>query len=568
MAQGFILGAVSGTAIAVGLGAIASVVAPMPEQPGGLEVAFRAPIRAAAPVVAAHIVPTVQADDGLTVASNIAPLGQVAAPDTLAALETSNLRPPLTPRVVAIEDVSATFALDAPEALPTRGSVQIASISPVQRSPRAAAPLVPAAMVRAASIIGSDISVRRPEAIVVRAVPGDAENAAADRSILPQVEVLQPNLSVRTTLETPVQDEIRPSVIRDTQIGREVQSIPQPAAQDAPAQVAQEAPAPNTPALANDTAPEDEIQTAQAQVPAPDAMPAPSSTAVVAAPRPQIGTPAASLTDRSTGVVVNRAGVAAAPDEASTIAASPDTPADNTAAAASDETLRPVERYRQAFENPDAKPLMSIVLIDNGLQQIGAGTSLADLRGFPYPLSFAVDSGLPDAQERIAMYRNEGFEVLGIIDLPEGALPTDAETTLGVLLPEMQEVVGILEGTAGGLQGSREVSDQVTEILAQSGHGLVAQAKGLNTMPNLARKEGVPAAPVFRDFDSKDQNERVIRRFLDQAAFKAGQQGAVIMLGRLRPETISALLVWGLQDRAGRVALSPVSAVLLADSPS
>jgi polysaccharide deacetylase 2 family uncharacterized protein YibQ len=73
----------------------------------------------------------------------------------------------------------------------------------------------------------------------------------------------------------------------------------------------------------------------------------------------------------------------------------------------------------------------------------------------------------------------------------------------------------------------------------------------------------VPADPVFRDFDSKGQSATVIRRFLDQAAFKAGQEGAVIMLGRLRPDTITALLLWGLQDRAGQVALAPISAVLL-----
>jgi hypothetical protein len=35
------------------------------------------------------------------------------------------------------------------------------------------------------------------------------------------------------------------------------------------------------------------------------------------------------------------------------------------------------------------------------------------------------------------------------------------------------------------------------------------------------------------------------------------------MLGRLRPDTVSALLLWGLQDRASDVALVPISAVLL-----
>jgi hypothetical protein len=46
---------------------------------------------------------------------------------------------------------------------------------------------------------------------------------------------------------------------------------------------------------------------------------------------------------------------------------------------------------------------------------------------------------------------------------------------------------------------------------------------------------------------------------------RAGQQDeGVIMLGRVRPDTISALLLWGLQDRAASVALAPVSAVLAA----
>ncbi|MEP5154176.1 divergent polysaccharide deacetylase family protein, partial [Planktotalea sp.] len=116
------------------------------------------------------------------------------------------------------------------------------------------------------------------------------------------------------------------------------------------------------------------------------------------------------------------------------------------------------------------------------------------------------------------------------------------------------------------LQGSRELTDQITKIVQESGHGLVLQANGLNTAQKLASREGVPAATIFRDFDGKDQKAGVIRRFLDQAAFKAGQEGGVIMLGRLRAETISALLIWGLADRASRVALVPVSAVLQQDA--
>ncbi|HKK86552.1 MAG TPA: divergent polysaccharide deacetylase family protein, partial [Roseovarius sp.] len=108
--------------------------------------------------------------------------------------------------------------------------------------------------------------------------------------------------------------------------------------------------------------------------------------------------------------------------------------------------------------------------------------------------------------------------------------------------------------------------EQLAPILLDSGHGVVMHPKGLNTAQKLLSREGVSAASVFRDFDAKGQQATVIRRFLDQAAFKAGQEEVgVIMLGRMRAETVSALLLWGLQDRASRVALAPVSAVLKAE---
>ena len=282
----------------------------------------------------------------------------------------------------------------------------------------------------------------------------------------------------------------------------------------------------------------------------------PATSTVVPVVRSALGTPAVKLTQRASTVTIRR------PNEDSTLASTDvvvDNGAENAPDAADD---RPISRNSVAFTNTTDKPLMSIVLIDDGRSVTDGKIGLAALRSFPYPLTFAVDTSLADAASRIQTYRDAEFEVMAMIDLPEGATATDAETTFSVILPDLKGVIGVLEGVEGGLQSNREAADQVTAILEQSGHGLVTQDNGLNTMPKLAVKAGVPAAPVFRDFDSKDQDARVIRRFLDQAAFKAGQEGAVIMLGRLRPETITALLLWGLQDRASQVALAPVSAVL------
>tara|TARA_R110000796_G_scaffold60203_7_gene138973 strand:- start:1622 stop:3325 length:1704 start_codon:yes stop_codon:yes gene_type:complete len=282
-------------------------------------------------------------------------------------------------------------------------------------------------------------------------------------------------------------------------------------------------------------------------LPAPTVAPDPADTQG----RPTIGAPASITSHRDTGVKVNRLPTALSAETAAAVA--PEASASGGGA---------IKRYSQPFANADDKPLMGILLMDTGSDLDGGEVGIAALRSFPYPISFAVDASLPDATERMRIYRDEGFEVLAMVDLPAGAQPSDAETTLGVAFNHMPEVVGVLEGNRTGLQPNREVADQVTAILEQGGYGLVTQDKGLNTMPKLAVKNGVPAAAIFRDFDNKDQTPTVIRRFLDQAAFKAGIEGSVIMLGRMRPETISALLVWGLQDRASQVALAPISAVL------
>ena len=236
----------------------------------------------------------------------------------------------------------------------------------------------------------------------------------------------------------------------------------------------------------------------------------------------------------------------------------PATAADDTANAESP----PIVAFAAPFENPDDKPLMAIVLIDSGVDLTGGPVGLAALRSFPYPLSFAVDATLSDAAARMAEYRAQGFEVMALMDLPQGATAADAEVALSAALGAVPEAVAVMEGPGTGLQDTRDASDQVTEAVLATGHGLVLQSKGLNTAQKLASRAGVPTGLVFRDFDSANQTPTVIRRFLDQAAFRAGQEGGVIMVGRVRPDTISALLLWGLQDRAERVALAPISAVL------
>ncbi len=311
-----------------------------------------------------------------------------------------------------------------------------------------------------------------------------------------------------------------------------------------------EAPAPGTPDSAEaPAAPEGTDAPAQAGPPdtGQDQIAAlPNAVDPAAEGRPSIGRPALSLVDRD-----------AAEAEADA----------NPQIEAAAQDPRAIKAHAEPFENPEDKPLMAIVLMDTGVDLTSGPVGLAALRSFPYPLSFAVDASLPDATARMEDYRAQGFEVMALLDLPQGATASDAEVSLAAALRKVPKAVAVMEGTGTGLQDSRDASDQIAQAVLASGHGLVLQSKGLNTAQKLAARDGVPAGLIFRDFDSADQTPSVIRRFLDQAAFRAGQEGGVIMAGRVRPDTISALLLWGLQDRAERVALAPISAVLTALVP-
>ncbi|MDG1170607.1 MAG: divergent polysaccharide deacetylase family protein [Sulfitobacter sp.] len=535
MARGFLAGALWGGVLSIGVAGVASVMSPLPQSP---LVGALAPGETLAPDAVAPDGQTAELSDTVG-ASNpaqdtapaVADAPQATAPvrDTLSSLDSDTLSSAAAPQTGQADNLAA------PAAVLDNGSAAPQSEDPVFPNPQALAPMEPQA--------ADSLSISTEPAQPPQPAPEPVQSAfetAPDPEPESGQAVAQEGAAVATEQTDAGADADRaatePAPDNAAAQDTELAALPSP----------ETPPAAATPEVADAERTEDDGNRADDGI---LAMPAPAEG-------PQIGTPAVPLTERDTGVAVNRLAPSAAPAAAE----------QQSSGEAAQGDTRPITVFAEPFENSENKPLMSIVLIDNGSSPTSGAAGLAALRSFPYPISFAVDSSMPDAAERMTLFREKGFEVLAMIDLPEGAEPSDAETTLGAILPQLSDVVGVLEGAGGGLQGSREVGDQVTAILAQTGHGLVTQDKGLNTMPKLARKEGVPATPIFRDFDSKGQNAVVIRRFLDQAAFKAGQEGAVIMLGRLRPDTISALLLWGLQDRAGQVALAPVSAVLKRDT--
>ncbi len=214
--------------------------------------------------------------------------------------------------------------------------------------------------------------------------------------------------------------------------------------------------------------------------------------------------------------------------------------------------------YSAEFENPHALPIMAIILIDDP----DAPISDAALANLPVSISFAIDAVRQDATDVAARYRKAGFEVLMLTNLPLGADPSDIEIAFQAYSRAVPEAVAVLDLGANGFLRGPSTARHMGVILAAGGFGLVTPSKGLNTAQKAATREGVPAALIFRQLDQNDENGPVIRRYLDRAAFRAKQEGHVIMLGQTRPQTIEAVVQWALEDRAASVAIGPVSAVL------
>ena len=212
------------------------------------------------------------------------------------------------------------------------------------------------------------------------------------------------------------------------------------------------------------------------------------------------------------------------------------------------------------FEADPATPLLAVVLIDDADSPLDPA-ALADLS---FPVSFAIDPMRADAAARATAFREAGFEVvmLAAPAIPDGAAPGDVEVALAVAQDQIPQAVALMDDPASRIQGDRPVLDATVGLLADSGHGLLAFPRGLNAAEETARRADVPAATIFRLLDDEDQRAPVITRFLGRAAFAAVQEGAVVVVGRTRPDTVTALFSWALSGRTEGVQLAPVSAVL------
>jgi hypothetical protein len=223
--------------------------------------------------------------------------------------------------------------------------------------------------------------------------------------------------------------------------------------------------------------------------------------------------------------------------------------------------LPAIERYARPFDNPDGKPAFAIVLLDDG----DASVDREKLAALPFPVTFALDPTLPNVEQLAAPYLAAGQEVVMLATaIPEGATAADLEVTFSAHATALPQAVAVLDLAEGGFQNDRPLSTQIVPIVKDQGRGLLTYKEGLNPADQVASREGLRAATVFRRLDSEKESIATVRRYLDRAAFKAAQDGRVVVVGTTRPETVAALMEWTVEGRASSVALAPLTAVMVA----
>ena len=242
----------------------------------------------------------------------------------------------------------------------------------------------------------------------------------------------------------------------------------------------------------------------------------------------------------------------------------PPTPAPETASAPEavvplPDDAPPIDRFARPFDNVAGKPLFAVVLIDTGDPQIDR----AALAAIPFPVTFALDPTAPESALAASIYRAAGQEVVMLATgLPAGATAADLEVSFGAHEAALPEAVAVLDLEAGGFQADRPLSTLVVPVLKGQGRGLLSWDRGLNAASQVARREGLRSGVIFRRLDGEGEPVAQMRRYLDRAAFKAAQDGRVIVAGETRANTVQALLEWAVEGRASSVALAPLTAVL------
>ena len=246
---------------------------------------------------------------------------------------------------------------------------------------------------------------------------------------------------------------------------------------------------------------------------------------------------------------------------AGTTAAAPAAAAEVGAKAAAE--AGPLKRYAASFTNPRNKPLLGILIFDEGVSQ--GGMDSAALASIPFPVTIAIDPEREGASSVAASYHAAGAEVAMLVgDLPDGSTASDVEVAYQSFTAALPNSVALVGRPGSGMVRGGLAAEHVAALLAADGRGLITYDAGLNDGRRAAQKAGLPNAVIEKVLGPSEDNDGTVARELDRAAFMANQKGASVVAITATPEAITSLVAWATGPDSASVALAPVSAVMMA----
>ncbi|NNU80693.1 divergent polysaccharide deacetylase family protein [Halovulum dunhuangense] len=217
-----------------------------------------------------------------------------------------------------------------------------------------------------------------------------------------------------------------------------------------------------------------------------------------------------------------------------------------------------------AFEAVGSQTLMAVILIDEGADSLLRGL----VSSLGVPVTMGVTADIQNAGSVASAYRDAGVEVVavlpsqGALGVTEGMSPAAVEPLLAEVFQRVPLATAVMDPINGPMPRDRDLTDAVLEALTVTGHGLLThRGTGLNNVPLIADEAGVYSDVVYRVIDDNPGAANIALE-LGRGVLDASRGGSVIVVGRLRPETMDAIAAWTGSNEARSVTLAPVSAVL------
>ncbi len=211
----------------------------------------------------------------------------------------------------------------------------------------------------------------------------------------------------------------------------------------------------------------------------------------------------------------------------------------------------------QVFSDSQTRPLVSIILKVENIDQVRASYSLAA------SVTLAIDVNNPEAANIAAAYRKVGGESLLLLPeanaLPVGESPATIAANLNRYLTDDLQVIGMIDPTGNAVSNDDLMIHSVLSALATSGHAIVAPQT--HNVIGTATNVGIPAA-AFAEQPNIDGMPAISASKIDQSVASIGSDDAVVIYGIANNATIITLSNWLASSTASSVMMGPVSAAI------